>query len=202
VNIAGLQAFFATHKTAVLGAGAAGVAGLALYQRKKGTATDGAGIAGSSPAAAVVQGSTAATGGGSYDSSAYDVYSAMQPQMEQLAQALADQTGGGAGSVSSAPKPSASSTTPSKPAPAKTYSTGYYRTAGTNMTYYQDSKGNLDWLSAAEGKALGFGGRNQPKVHLVPVDSTFWDNRKYLGTGPKPTLLPSSWKTPAPAKKK
>lgn len=192
MNIAGLQAFFAAHKTAVLGAGAAGVAGLALYQRKKGTATDGAGIAGSSPAAAVVQGSTAATGGGTYDSSAYDVYSAMQPQMEQLAQALADQTGGGAGSVSSAPKPSASSTTPSKP------KTGYYRAAGTNLTYYQDSAGNLDWLSKAEGRSLGFGGKNAPHVSVVPVDSKFWDNRKYLGTGPKPTLLPSK----TPAKKK
>lgn len=96
-----LQAFFAEHKTAVLGTAAAGVVGLALLQRKKKTTAGGTSQpAGTIPAAAVVPSNALQ---GSYDSSAYDVYSALQPQIAQLS----DQLNRG-NSVTAAPAPIAS----------------------------------------------------------------------------------------------
>jgi hypothetical protein len=92
---------FAAHKTAILGAAAAGVAGLALLRRKKGATTAAAStssIPGTIPAAAIVAPGT----GGVYDSSSYDLYNALQPEIEQLMQTRG-------GSVSTAPTPVASS---------------------------------------------------------------------------------------------
>jgi hypothetical protein len=119
MSAAQLSAWFAAHRTVVLGAGAAGVAGLALLRRNRGGAEAPGTVAGTLPAAAVVQGSTAATGGGSYDSSAFDVYNALQPQLEALMQT------GAAGGVKAAPKPVASTIfAPSNSGRVLTYSDG------------------------------------------------------------------------------
>lgn len=74
---------FAQHKTAVLGAAAAGVVGLALLQRKKSTkAPAGPGVAGTIPAAAVVPSSGVQ---GAYpDTSSQQVYDALEGQLERL----------------------------------------------------------------------------------------------------------------------
>jgi hypothetical protein len=106
VNVQQLPALFAEHRTAVLGAGAAAVVGLAVWQKKKGasssTAATTAGakvIPGTIPAAAVVP--AGGTGSGSYDSSASDVYSALSQQIESLRQTQGP-------SVTDAPAPIAS----------------------------------------------------------------------------------------------
>lgn len=84
-----LAAYFEAHKPLVLGGAAAGVAALAVLQRRKKAAAPagasaGAAVPGTIPAAAVVP----ATGsiGGAYDSSSYDTYNAMQPILEQILQ--------------------------------------------------------------------------------------------------------------------
>lgn len=106
MNPAQLSALFAKHKTAVLGTAAAGVAGVALLHRKNAGAAAPAATsapAGTIPAAAVVP------GGGSYDSSAYDVYSALQSQLSPLLEQARNATGGTTGGgVTTAPAPIAS----------------------------------------------------------------------------------------------
>lgn len=99
-----LAAMFAAHKTAIFGAAAAGVVGLALLQKKKAAGTKAGAATSSIPGtlpAAVVAGSTPATGGGTYDSSSYDLYNALQPEIEQLLQTQG-------GSVTTAPAPGSS----------------------------------------------------------------------------------------------
>jgi hypothetical protein len=130
------EAFFAQHKAAVLGVAAAGVAGLALIQRKKNAGSGGGSIEGTIPAAAVVQGSTPGTGGGSYDSTAYDVYSAIQPQLEALMQTQ------GKG-VAAAPKPIASSIF----APSNT---GKVLSYGDGRAYELEKDGSLFGLTTQQ----------------------------------------------------
>lgn len=86
MNPAQLSAFFAAHKVAILGGGAAAIAALGLHQRKKNAAastTAGATIPGTIPAAAVVggTGSSAAT----YDSTAFDIYDSLEQQISDVA---------------------------------------------------------------------------------------------------------------------
>lgn len=81
-----LAVLFATHKGAFLGAGAAGVAGLALLQRKKSASATGTSKtstpAGTIPAAAVVPASGVQ---GAYpDTSSTDMYNQLEGQLERL----------------------------------------------------------------------------------------------------------------------
>lgn len=81
-----LAAMFAAHKTAIFGAAAAGVVGLALLQKKKSASAAApastSSIPGTLPAAAVV----APTAGAGYDSSSYDLYNALQSELQPLFQ--------------------------------------------------------------------------------------------------------------------
>lgn len=82
-------ALFAAHKTAVLGAAAAGVAGLALLKRKSAsTATAGAATPGTAAG-----GSVPADGFMGPDSSAYDVYNALMPELDALRQTVGQPVG-------------------------------------------------------------------------------------------------------------
>jgi hypothetical protein len=94
-----LAAMFAAHKTAIFGAAAAGVVGLALLQKKKSTSAAGStsSIPGTLPAAAVV----APGAGGAFDSTSFDLYNALQPEIESLIQTRGP-------SVTAAPAPIAS----------------------------------------------------------------------------------------------
>jgi hypothetical protein len=75
-----LPVLFATHKGAFLAAGAAGVAGLAMLQRKKNTGPSSP--SGTIPAAAVVPSSGVQ---GSYpDTSGTDMYNQLEGQLERL----------------------------------------------------------------------------------------------------------------------
>jgi hypothetical protein len=78
-----LPVLFATHKTAILAAGAAGVAGLALLQKRKKPATGAAtSPAGALPAAAVIPSSGVQ---GAYpDTSGTDMYNQLEGQLERL----------------------------------------------------------------------------------------------------------------------
>lgn len=175
-------ALFAAHRTAILGGAAAAVAGVALLNKRKnaGSATAGATVPGTIPASAVVP--DGGSIGGAYDSTSYDLYNALQPELEQLRQTQGQPVG---------PVPAPQHTSP-------LYKDGYFRVAGSNATYHQDTHGNLDWISKAEGDALQLrkGEKNAGKIQTVAKDSTFWNNRKYLdkaGNGAP--------KTPGTAKK-
>jgi hypothetical protein len=186
MDLGNLGATFEANKVPILATAAAGVVGFALWNKRKNAG-------GSAPADASAGGQTAGMTGGAYDSSASDLYGAIQPQLESLGtqvSSLQDKLG----SVPVAKPPAA---TPAKP-PA--YKAGYYKAAGTDLTYYYNGS-TLDWLSKAEGHALGVNatGKNAAQVKLLPVDATLW-NSKYVGTGPQVTKLPSNL-TPKPAPK-
>lgn len=154
-----LSALFAQHRTAVLGGGAVAVAALALWQKRKkatgaaGAATAGAAvpsIAGTIPAAAVVPGGSVGSG---YDSSAYDVYNALQPQLEQLRQTQGT-------TAAAAPAPVASTLF------APTYDNNYVRYAD-GTTAEVESDGSLLWLNQDQYNQAGkLAGGPIPAVNL------------------------------------
>jgi hypothetical protein len=88
MDLGKLEATFEANKAPVLAAAGAGVIGLALYSKSKRKTADPAAAAGSSASAG---GQVAgATGGAAYDSSASDLYGAIQPQLESLGGQLTD----------------------------------------------------------------------------------------------------------------
>lgn len=122
MNLADLPAALEKNKTAAAGVGAVAVVGFALYQKRKN--------AGSTPpdaGAALSAGSqtAAASGGAAYDSTASDLYGALQPQLESLGRQLdqlqnpktipAPAQPHGTGLIPPPPK-----TTPKTPVPPKT----------------------------------------------------------------------------------
>lgn len=158
-----LAALFAQHRTAILGGGVAAVAGLALLRRKKAAstpvgATAGASVPGTIPAAAVVP--AGSTGAGGYDSSSFDVYNALQPELEQLRQTVGTP-------AAAAPTPIASTLF------APTMSGRYvsYGTAPGSPIEEIESDGSLYHLNPAEWKQVYSRG---------PVDAVH-------ATGPAPT---------------
>lgn len=160
MNPAALAALFAKHKTAILGGSAAAVAGLALVSRKKAggdVASSGPSAGATIPAAAVVP------GGGSYDSSAYDVYSALQSELGPLLDQARK-----ANSVITAPAPTSS--------PLLGYKPGLYRRSGTTQIFQLSADGTLDYLTLDEHKKLVQSGQ---KVTDVSKDNNFW-KRTYV----------------------
>jgi hypothetical protein len=198
MDLGNLGAVFAANKVPILATAAAGVTGFALYKRHQGASSTAAGAGDSSASAG---GQTAGmTGGGAYDSSASDLYGAIQPQLESLGnQVTSLQDKLNSVPVAKAPTPAKPTPSTAKPATPKlpTYRAGYYKAAGTDLTYFYNGS-TLDWLSKAEGRALGVnaGGKNAAQVKLLPVDATLWNN-KYTGTGPQVIKLPSNLTAPA-----
>ena len=149
-------AFFNAHKVQILGGGAAAVAALGYYQRKKNagssttSTTAGATIPGTIPAAAVVDssGSTTAT----YDSTAFDIYDALQSQITDLASQ--QQTSSPATSPASSPASGAAATPPpiasTLYAPADSGRLASY----ANGLYEVESDGSLYHLSPSEWQGL------------------------------------------------
>jgi nucleoid-associated protein YgaU len=90
VNLASLEASFDAHRMPILAAAGAGVAVLALAKKKKGKTSDAAagGMAMVDPTTGLMlpysAGGQTSSMGGAYDSSASDLYGAIQPQMESL----------------------------------------------------------------------------------------------------------------------
>jgi outer membrane biosynthesis protein TonB len=77
---------FQAHKVPILAAGAAGVAGLALYRSK----TGGNAASGATSDASAGGQTAGMNGAGYYDSSASDVYGLVQPQLESLGNQIGD----------------------------------------------------------------------------------------------------------------
>jgi len=152
VNPGQLPALFAAHRTAILGGAAVVVAGLALHQRKKaGAAPAGGGtVRGALPAAAVIP-AGGSVGSGGYDSTSFDLYNALQPEINQILEQ--QQTGGMAGGgITAAPAPVASTLL------APSGSHNYVRFADGQIDQVE-SDGSLYWLSPTESaKAFGSGG--------------------------------------------
>jgi hypothetical protein len=177
-----LAAVFAAHKTAILGAAAAGVAGLALLHRKKGaTAGTAAGTAaGTIPAAAVVP--SQATGS-TYDSSAYDVYSALQSELGPMLQA---RQGSG---ITTAPAPVASSLF--APTGSGQYVAYKGTGAGGNSINEVETDGSLYHLGLPEWQSIiAANGGKEPTVATfsgtAPTDFGYTANLKSkiaAGTG-------------------
>jgi hypothetical protein len=119
VNLSDLGGKLAANKTALTAAGAAGVVGLALMQRKKAGGDVGAGAPASGGSLATPAGQVV------YDSSVSDAYNALQPQLttigQQLNQLLVDKSKPDPSKTIPVPAPPAPSktTTPAKPAPSK-----------------------------------------------------------------------------------
>ena len=87
MNLAGLQASFARNKTPFLLAGAGLVGVLAWRARTAKTTATGAGAplaAGTSAYPSTTSAGYTSTGSGPYSSGAWDVYSAIQPQLEAI----------------------------------------------------------------------------------------------------------------------
>lgn len=123
MDMAQLEASFQQNRVVILGAAGAGVVGLALYRRSKskssssstGTTTAGGAIATADPSSGVSSyfssgGQLAGMNGAPYyDSSASDVYGAIQPALESLGSQLTNLQN----QVSTLPVPA-----PAAPAPA------------------------------------------------------------------------------------
>lgn len=164
MNLAALQAWAGQNKVALLGAGAAGAVLLGLRTRSK--ATGGgprtAQPAGTLPAAAVVPANGLQATGSTYDSSAFDVYSALMPQLEALRQ-----TGTSSG-VTDVPPIAQSIFAPNW--------TGKY-VKYTNGTIGEiESDGSVYGISGAEAAAKGV---NVPGMQVTALP---WQN--HLAGGP------------------
>lgn len=154
-------AAFLQNKPALFGVAAAGAVGLGLWtKKKKAAATSPAGsatIPGTLPAAAVVQPSVS----GGYDSTAFDVYNAFQPEIDALRQESQRQTAGGG--VTTAPTPVASTLL------APTYN-GKYVQLPNGMVDEVESDGSLFWLTPSEHQqAFKSSGGNWATSGLVDV---------------------------------
>jgi hypothetical protein len=157
VNAAELPAYLAAHKPVAFGAAAVGVVGLALWQKRRATAgapAAGGAVPGTLPAAAVV--SPSATGsGGAYDSTSFDLYNALQPEIDQLMATRGP-------SVTSAPAPVASMLfAPTGSGQLVGFADGSVREVESDGSTYHLSLPELGALTQANG------GR-QPTITTLP----------------------------------
>lgn len=91
MNLAGLSSSIEANKKTLAIAGAAGVAGLALFKKKKTAGTPTAATS-AQPVAASSAGSLASYGGAAaYDSTGSDVYNSLQPVLQSIQSDLAAQ---------------------------------------------------------------------------------------------------------------
>jgi hypothetical protein len=155
VNTAQLQAFVAAHKVGVLGTAAAGAVLLGLRTRRKATAGGAATSqpAGTLPAAAVVPANGLQGVGSTYDSSAYDVYSALQSELTPFLQGQAAQTDASSTGIAAAVLPVASTLF------APTYSGNYVKDAKTGLIGEVETDGSVFGFTPAQwSTAAGKGG--------------------------------------------
>lgn len=157
MNTAQLSAYFNAHRTAILGTGAAAVAGAALYQRKKtagaaaGGTTAGASVPGTIPAAAVVP----ASGSGTYDTGDYGAYQSLQDEINKLADA--QQTSAAGSGITSAPAP---------------ISTTLFAPSGTASSYIRYGNGTVAEVES-DGSVFGIA-PGQQWDHSKPIVNVPW----------------------------
>jgi hypothetical protein len=121
MNLASLRATFTRNKMPLAAAGALLVVALA-WRARTSAKINAAGTTPTAAAAGTSATGTTAAGGTSYDSTASDVYNAIQPQLEQLQQM-----------ASQIPVPGTPTSPASTPAEASAYEGKYVRNAGTGL---------------------------------------------------------------------
>lgn len=184
MDTAQITAWFQANKTEVLMVGGAAVAGLALYKHKTGAAgvpaagvTAGAVAPGTMPAAAVVS-------GGSYDSSAWSAYNALQDEIGTLArqgEAARQTSAGGSGASAAVKGPVASSLF------APSYGGNYWH-MGSGLGEFESDGSMLvfnadQWAkaSASPGYTLtDLGSGNIPGLSLSSTTQNLIDRNKAL----------------------
>lgn len=169
-----IKAWLAKNKLAAGAAGVVIVGALALRSRATsagvGSATPAASVAGLTPSYSSGAQLSPATG---YNSTASDVYNAIQPQLESL-QSLMNQQ------PSPIPVPAAAPT-----------SQGFYRRKGTAAVYQAMSDGTLRWLDSA-----AYGAAGKPSfTDLAATDPVF--NRTLVGAPPPAWSTTSAAPPPA-----
>lgn len=164
-RLARLRAAITKHKWPLAALGAVAVAGLAWQARSSSGSGDGgqdgegvAVAAWTAPRATSPAGGY--TAGGAYDSTASDIYGALQPQLEAVQRLLE----GGRDTASAVPA----------------QVQGYVRKAGTNPVYEALSDGTLRWVDKVEFLALG-----QPRVTDIGATDPIWRTRT-VTTAPPP----------------
>jgi len=182
VNLAGLRAGFEKNKKPLAIAGAAGVAGLALV-KSRGAKKDETPAAGASIAS--TGGQTASATGAAYDSSASDVYNAMQPQLEAFGQQLAalqNLWNQGTPTPVPAPPPGSSTPAPATPgtpaAPKPTTSAKAHPTLTSATGAYTRVVGGTD-----NGKLIAVGGYTAPAGKAAVGSVVTQDGQKKRITG-------------------
>lgn len=174
-----IAAWFKANKVEVLGVGAAGVAGLALLQRKKagpagaGGVTAGAVAPGTIPAGSVVPASA-------YDSTSYDLYNALQDEIGTLARQneAAGQTGAGGSGASAAVTPPIASTlyAPSGSGQYVAYSDGIYELEGDGSLLHLGGSQWKQIIAANGGKAPAYAGAFSGKAPTSYMTNTNLQN--------------------------
>lgn len=179
---------FAAHKVPILAAGAAGVAGLALYRRKTGdTAPSGA----TSDASAGGQ-TAGMNGAGYYDSSASDVYGLEQPQLESLGDqitSLSDKLNNVPVSKPPAPKPTPAPVVkkpaPKPPAPKPKPKPAPHHAAPrpAPVPVPHPKKATDSWVTVHKGDTLSGIAARYPQKNIT-WQSIYNANRKTVGSNP------------------
>lgn len=177
MNLSNLQATLTRNKGPLAAAGALVVVVLALRARTNGkiaaagTTTPTATAAGVSATPYAYSAGGQTSGASGYDSSASDVYNAIQPQLEQLQQLYSQiPVPGTPTSV-----PTTSPTPTPAPTPAPTVQ-GYYRRTGTQAVYKAMSDGTLQWVDRAQYDAA-----KDPAYKDIARTDPLW-NRPVTGT--------------------
>lgn len=179
---------FAAHKVPILAAGAAGVAGLALYRRKTGdTAPSGA----TSDASAGGQ-TAGMNGAGYYDSSASDEYGLVQPQLESLGDqitSLSDKLNNVPVSKPPAPKPTPAPVVkkpaPKPPAPKPKPKPAPHHAAPrpAPVPVPHPKKATDSWVTVHKGDTLSGIAARYPQKNIT-WQSIYNANRKTVGSNP------------------
>jgi len=183
---AGAAAYIAAHKAVVVGGGAATAVGLGLYKRH--AKTTQAAQAPAQPGGSTIAGyGMPATGAaGSYDSSANDVYNAIQPQLEQtqgILRTVLDKLNSAPAPAPAAAAPAAAPPPPPTvyqppppaappppprvapaPAPAAPQARSYVVQRGDNLTFIARRFGVRNWQTLYNANRAAVG-RNPNLIH-------------------------------------
>lgn len=163
MNLDKLRATFTKNRVALGALGAVAVAALA-WRARTGTSADATAATDVAQPAGTSATPSYYTATGAYDSTATDIYNAIQPQLEELRDIAAQ-----------------------IPVPGKTtapaVAPGYYRPTGASSIYRVDDQGRLDWLSGSEWQDLG-----QPAATVVSKDDDMWKGTLIGQDSPKGTL--------------
>lgn len=186
MNAAQLEGWVAANKPAVLGVGAAAVVGLGLYKRRTAKSSPGAAAGqAATPAGLSVPysaGGQAASVGGTYDSSASDLYGVIGPQLESIGNAVRAQQA------------------PPTPVPAGVSASGLFAPSNTgNYVRYGDGTiaevqqdGSLLGLSYSQWVPLATAGARYADIPgATPQISTTWGNLTRVNTPPTPAPAPA-----------